>query len=175
MSRGHERRGVPSAVRKNIRLFFYPALIVVLLDQAIKFVVVKAVPDYGSVSVIRGFFNLVHIRNRGIAFGLMNRPEGTLSGYVLPIATLGVVFLLVYLFLKLKGEGSRIVLGLSLILGGAVGNLIDRFRLGEVVDFLDFYIRSLHWPAFNIADAAITVGALWVAGNLLLSGRIKKG
>lgn len=159
---------------KSARLFVCSSLIVVLLDQASKFILVKALPLYGSMPVIRGFLNLVHIRNRGIAFGLMNRPEGAFTAYLLPIATLLVILLLIVLFIKLKDEGPRLTLGLGLILGGAVGNLIDRFRLGEVIDFVDFYIKSLHWPAFNVADASITVGALWVAGNLLLS-RPSKG
>jgi len=160
-------------VSKSARPFLYSACIVVLLDQASKFILAKALPLYGSLPVIRGFFNLVHIRNRGIAFGLMNRPEGTFVAYLLPIATLLVILLLAVLFIKLRDEGPRLTLGLGLILGGAVGNLIDRFRLGEVIDFLDFYIGSLHWPAFNIADASITAGALWVAGNLFIAGPSK--
>jgi len=160
-------------VSNKTRLFLYPASIIVLLDQASKVLIARTIPAYGTLPVIKGFFNLVHVRNRGIAFGLMNRPEGLLTTYILPIATVAVILLLLYLYFKLKSEGNRIVLGLSLILGGAVGNLIDRLLLGHVIDFLDFYIGSLHWPAFNIADASITIGALWVAGNILFSGREK--
>ncbi|MBW1999448.1 MAG: signal peptidase II [Deltaproteobacteria bacterium] len=156
------------------RLFFYPASIIVLLDQASKVAISRTIPAYGTLPVIKGFFNLVHVKNRGIAFGLMNRPEGILTTYLLPIATVAVILLLIYLYFKIKSEGNKIVLGLSLVLGGAVGNLIDRLLLGHVLDFLDFHIGSLHWPAFNIADASITVGALWVAGNMLFSGREKR-
>ncbi len=102
-----------------------------------------------------------------MAFGIMNR-TGSDWGFVLLLgATLGAVALLLFWFYRLKSEERGIAFPLSLILGGAVGNLLDRIRFGEVVDFLDFYIGSYHWPAFNIADSAITVGTLWLAATLL--------
>ena len=154
-------------MKRNIHLFILPALAVVVLDQISKLIVARTIPIYQSVPVINGFFDLVHIRNRGMAFGLMNRPGSDLSFYVLVAATIGAIVLLVFWFSRLKQEESRIILGFSLILGGAVGNLIDRLRLREVIDFLDFYIGPYHWPAFNAADSAITVGTFWVAINLL--------
>jgi signal peptidase II len=144
----------------------WPALTVVLLDQISKYVVLKNLRLHESVPIVAGFFNMVHIRNRGMAFGLMNRPDINFGFYFLVIATLGAVILLLFWFFKLKKDGNRITLGLSLILGGALGNLIDRLRFREVIDFLDFYLGTYHWPAFNIADSAITVGTFWVVINL---------
>ena len=154
-------------VKRNTHLLILPALAVVVLDQISKLIVARTIPIYQSVPVISGFFDLVHIRNRGMAFGLMNRPGSDLSFYVLVAATIGAIVLLVFWFSRLKQEESRIILGFSLILGGAVGNLIDRLRLREEIDFLDFNIGPYHWPAFNAADSAITVGTFWVAINLL--------
>jgi len=144
----------------------WPALTVVLLDQISKYVVLKNLRLHESVPVVAGFFNLVHIRNRGMAFGLMNRPDFNFGFYFLVIATLGAIILLLFWFFKLRRDGNRITLGLSLILGGALGNLIDRLRFREVIDFLDFYLGTYHWPAFNIADSAITVGTFLVVISL---------
>ena len=146
-------------MKRNYNLLTLPALTIVILDQLSKFLVVSTIQLYETIPVINGFFNLVHIRNRGIAFGLMNRPGGNLIFTFLITSTIGAIVLLVLWFLRLKNENIGIILGLSLILGGAVGNLIDRLRLREVIDFLDFYIGPYHWPAFNVADSAITVGA----------------
>lgn len=150
-------------MKKTTLLLLLPALVVIVVDQISKFVLSSAIPEYGSVPVIKGFFNLVHVRNRGIAFGLMNRPGQGLPFYFLVVATIGAIALLLFWFRKMKDEDHKITIGLGLILGGAVGNFIDRIRLGEVIDFLDFYAGSYHWPAFNAADTAITVGILWLA------------
>jgi signal peptidase II len=102
-----------------------------------------------------------------MAFGIMNKDEIGPAFYFLCIATFVAVGLIVFWFTRLKNEDKGLVFGLSLILGGALGNLIDRLRLHEVVDFLDFRIWTYTWPAFNIADSSVTVGTCWVAYNLL--------
>ena len=84
-------------------------------------------------------------------------------------ATVGALILLLYWFRRLRDGNWTVILGISLILGGAVGNLIDRLRYREVIDFLDFYVGPYHWPAFNLADSAITVGTIGVALNMLFS------
>ncbi|MBW1896780.1 MAG: signal peptidase II [Deltaproteobacteria bacterium] len=160
-------------MKKRTHHLLWPALAVTLLDQISKIILVRAMPVHDSVPVINGFFNLVHVRNRGMAFGMMNRPGGGFVFYFLIAATLGAIVLLLFWFRKLKDEDHRMIPGLSLILGGAIGNLIDRIRLGEVIDFLDFYIGQYHWPAFNVADSAITVGVLWVAINMLFHKPLK--
>lgn len=154
-------------MKRNYRLLTLPALAVIVLDQISKYIILRGLELHATIPVINGFFNLVHTRNRGMAFGLLNRPGSDLSTYFLVAATFVAVVLLVFWFTRLKKEEGRLVFGLSLILGGAIGNLIDRLRLGEVIDFLDFHIGTYHWPAFNVADSAITVGTFWVAINLL--------
>ena len=154
-------------MKKNTYLLILPALAVIFLDQISKYVVLGSIALHESISVINGFFSLVHTRNRGMAFGLMNRPGSDFGFYFLAAATFAAVILLLFWYTKLKDEETRLVFGISLILGGAIGNLIDRLRLREVIDFLDFYLGTYHWPAFNLADSAITVGTFWVAINLL--------
>ena len=149
-------------MRRHHHWMVWPALIIITLDQISKWCVIRFLGESGSVTVT-GFFNLVHVRNRGMAFGLMNRPDFEAGFYLLVIATVAAIVLLLVWFFKLKREDARIAFGLSLILGGAVGNLIDRVRFREVIDFLDFRLGSYHWPAFNVADSAITVGTFWVA------------
>jgi len=159
-------------VKKTFLL--WPALAVLALDQTTKVLIATRFPLHETKPLISGFFNLVHVRNRGMAFGIMNRP-GADWGFVLLLgATFGAVALLLFWFYRLKSEERGISFPLSLILGGATGNLIDRVRLGEVIDFLDFYIGPYHWPAFNVADSAITVGTLWLAATLLFHPALKE-
>jgi signal peptidase II len=106
-----------------------------------------------------------------MAFGIMNRQDVNLLFYFLLAATIGAIILLVFWFFRLKQAAIRTILGLSLILGGALGNLIDRLRFGEVIDFVDFYVGPYHWPAFNVADSAITVGTFLVAIGLIFQRR----
>ena len=145
----------------------WPSLAIIILDQISKLAIVHLLPLHESVSVTR-FFNLVHVRNRGMAFGLMNQTNNDICFYLLTAASLGAVILLLVWFFKLKKDDNRIALGLGLILGGAVGNLIDRLRFREVIDFLDLYVGQYHWPSFNVADSAITAGTFWLAIILIL-------
>lgn len=161
-------------MKKTTLLLLLPAIAVVALDQISKYIIASTITKYGSFTVIEGFFNLVHVRNLGLAFGLMNRPGDTYKYYIFVAATICAIGLLLLWFKKMKDEDPKITLGLSLILGGAVGNFIDRIRLGEVIDFLDFHIGAYHWPAFNVADSAITIGILWLA-LIILWGNTSKG
>ena len=156
-------------MKREYHLLALPALCIIALDQTSKFAVNRHIQSYESIPVISGFFNLVHVRNRGMAFGILNRPDYDFSFYFLVAATVGAIALLLYWYTSLKDKNRVLVIGLSFILGGAVGNLMDRLRLREVIDFLDFHIGLYHWPAFNVADSAITVGTFWVAINLLLT------
>ncbi|MBW1917648.1 MAG: signal peptidase II [Deltaproteobacteria bacterium] len=129
------------------------------LDQLSKAVICLALSRFAIVPVIPGFFNLVHVHNRGAAFGLLaNWPEAYASIFF-SFATLIVLAVLAYLFFRLPGNDYWAATGYSLIIAGALGNLIDRVRLGEVIDFLDFYVGRYHWPAFNVADSLICLGA----------------
>ncbi len=149
----------------------WPALAIVLMDQISKLAIVRSLRIHESLTVLAGFFNLVHVRNRGMAFGFLNRPDINFGFYFLVAASIAAVILLLFWFFKLKQGDNQIILGLSLILGGAIGNLIDRLRLKEVIDFLDFHLGSYHWPAFNVADSAITVGTFFVAITILFKHR----
>ncbi len=152
--------------RRNYHLMIWPALVIILLDQISKYAVVRSLRLHESVPVVAGLFNLVHVRNRGMAFGFLNRPDINFGFYLLVLASIGAIVLLLIWFIKLKENDNMTILALSLVLGGAVGNLIDRLRLREVIDFLDFYVKGYHWPAFNVADSAITVGVFLVAINI---------
>jgi len=152
-------------VKKTFLL--WPAFAVLLLDQITKLWIASRFALHETRPVISGFFNLVHVRNRGMAFGIMNRPGADWGFTLLLGATLAAIGLLLFWFYSLKPKDRGLVLPLSLILGGAVGNLLDRIHTGEVIDFLDFYIGPYHWPAFNVADSAITVGTLWLAVKIL--------
>lgn len=134
------------------------ALLAFILDQLTKAWVCADIPLYGTVSVIPGFFDLVNIRNRGAAFGFLNRPDMEWQFWLFLAATLAACCAI---FALLKSAQGRpwLCLGLGLILGGAIGNLADRFRFRSVVDFLDFYWHGWHWPAFNVADMSICAGA----------------
>jgi len=165
---------MPKRSGHNYPLIIWPALFIVCLDQVSKIAVLKNLRIYESVPVIKGFFNWVHVRNRGMAFGFLNRPNMDFGFWILVSATVLAIVLLLFWFYRMKDESNWTTLGLSLILGGALGNLIDRVRLHEVIDFLDVYVGPYHWPAFNVADAAITVGAFMVGLSLFVAGPAKK-
>lgn len=129
---------------------------VIVLDQWVKAWIAQHFA-YGDTLSVTGFFNLVHARNTGAAFSFLAGEAGWQRFVFIAIA-LAAVVLIVYL-LKKYARDTGFCLALSLVLGGAVGNLIDRIRLGYVIDFLDFYYATWHFPAFNVADSAITVGA----------------
>jgi signal peptidase II len=154
-------------LKKDNFLFIFMALLVIVLDQASKFLISGSIGYYDSIPIIDGIVNLVHVRNRGMAFGLMNRPDAGISFYFLVAVTIIAILLILFWFAKIKHEDRRMLFGLSLILGGAIGNLIDRIRIKEVIDFVDICIGSHHWPAFNVADSAITIGTLLIAFNII--------
>jgi len=140
---------------------------ILILDQYTKHEAQQKIPLYHTIKVIDGFFNLTHLRNTGGAFGVLaGKKEGIASLFFISVSLVAVGVIL-YLFYKAKEHERTLSLSLSLVLSGAIGNLIDRIRYGEVVDFLDFHLFSYHWPAFNIADSAITIGIGLMAFELL--------
>jgi len=140
---------------------------ILLLDQWTKSLVVEKLPLYQRVEVIQGFFNLTHVRNTGGAFGIFGGEKGGLGSILFVVVSLIAIGAIVFLFLKIKENEKTLAFSFSLILSGAVGNLIDRLRYGEVVDFLDFHLSNYHWPAFNVADSAICIGIGLMALELL--------
>ena len=143
------------------------AALVVTADQISKALILKYLPVHHSIPIIRGLFDITHIHNPGGAFGLMANMSETVRTFVFIFVSSLAVCLILYLYIKTPRSHAFLATGFALILGGAVGNLIDRFRFGIVVDFIDVYVGSFHWPAFNIADSAITVGILIFLGHLL--------
>jgi signal peptidase II len=139
---------------------------VLLLDQWTKHVVQERLLLHQTVGVIPGFFNLIHVRNTGGAFGIFGGERGGLGSLLFVVVSLIAIGSILFLFVKVRKDEKTLSLSLSLVLSGAIGNLVDRLRYGEVVDFLDFYLLSYHWPAFNIADSAICIGIGLMALNL---------
>lgn len=132
------------------------AAVIVLLDQITK-ITVTQILTYGQSVSITSFFNLVLVYNEGAAFSFLSS-QGGWQRYLFTGIAIVAVILITYMIKKNPGQ-RLLCWGLALILGGAVGNLIDRLIYGHVIDFLDFYVKNWHWPAFNVADIAICVGA----------------
>jgi len=132
--------------------------LVIIFDQITKAVIQNTVPLYHSIEVIPGFFSITHINNPGGAFGFMANKSSGLRNLIFLFLSSLAICLIFYFYKTTPQKYSLLSACFALILGGALGNLIDRIRFGEVVDFLDFYIGNYHWPAFNVADSAITVG-----------------
>ncbi|MFQ5724144.1 MAG: signal peptidase II [Terriglobia bacterium] len=150
-------------------LYLLLALAVFLLDQASKALVARTLAAGELRRVLPGFFNLTHTRNPGAAFGLLSNSDSPWAGAFLilfSVAALALVWSLLW-----RGPARLAGVGLGLILGGALGNLFDRLRAGSVVDFLDFHVGGYHWPAFNLADSAIVVGAAALLAEILRSRR----
>ncbi|MEX0693961.1 MAG: signal peptidase II [Rhodospirillales bacterium] len=148
VSRAPSRR--PAAIGALI------AVVVLILDQASKFWILYDVMQPPKVIEVTPFFNIVLAWNRGVSFGMFNN-LGDFGPYLL--TGLAVVIILVLAFWLWRANSRLSAVSLALIIGGAVGNVIDRLQYGAVVDFLDFHGFGYHWPAFNVADSAICVGA----------------
>lgn len=147
------------------------AIAIIVADQLGKWAMM-AVMRPPRVIEITSFFNLVVGWNRGISFGLFNN-DSPLNAWVLPIIALAVVIVLAVWLART--DRTMVALGLGLIIGGAIGNVIDRIRFGAVFDFLDFHAFGFHWPAFNVADSAISVGAIiLVVDSLFVRPEVRK-
>jgi signal peptidase II len=139
---------------------------ILVLDQLTKYLVVQRFRLHESVRVIPGFFDLTYVRNPGAAFGFLAGAPGMWRSIF--FITVSIVALAVIVALVRQTRDRLPLIAFALIGGGAVGNLIDRVRFGEVVDFIDWYYRTFHWPTFNIADSAITLGVGLLAIEMLL-------
>jgi signal peptidase II len=151
-------------LKNKILLIVLPGLL--FIDQATKDYVVRTMDLYYSIPVVDNFFNITYLRNKGAAFGIFANSSFRLP--LLILASVVAVAALIAVFRKLRADDYFSAISLTFILSGAIGNLIDRVRLGEVTDFLDVYWRGYHWPAFNFADSAICLGVvLVVLGNII--------
>lgn len=131
---------------------------VVLADQITKYMIKINLALYDNIIVIEKFFNITHILNPGGAFGFFASQSPEIRKFIFLFMSSVIALFVLWFYKKCAADFVFLSYGLALIFGGAVGNLIDRFRYGKVVDFLDFYVGSVHWPAFNIADSAISIG-----------------
>lgn len=161
-------------MKKNIIIFVLGAAVIVFLDQITKAAILKNFFIHESYPVIDGFFNLVYVMNPGAAFGFLANMSGTFRYIFFTGITVLVIALIIYYIATSKSHNTLYVISLSLIFAGAVGNLIDRIRFGAVVDFLDFYIRTWHWPAFNVADSSISIGAAVMIWGMLTQRKNEK-
>jgi signal peptidase II len=145
--------------------------VIVVLDQATKALIRSKLPLHDSVNVVPGMLDITHVRNTGAAFGMLNDMQFRYKATVMVlVAVLALVAVALYA-ITLPREQRVARFGLALILGGAVGNLIDRAIAGYVVDFVDVYWRGIHFWAFNVADSAITMGAVLVLLDMIGIGR----
>lgn len=138
-------------------------LVILLGDIVTKEYIMTHFPLYYSQVVIPGYFNLIHIQNKGVAFGILGGSAPIWRDILLlllPIVSMSGILIFAFCYPQQK---KVVLLSLGGILGGALGNLIDRFRFRAVIDFLDVYWGNYHWPAFNIADSAITIGVFFLA------------
>jgi signal peptidase II len=149
----------------KIKLIFLLTVVltIIVLDQISKSWIEHHVPLYHSIQIIPNFFHIIHIKNTGGAFGILSGFKGFSFKLLFIFFTVFTIGIVVFLYCKLKPNQNVPALGMSLIIGGAIGNLIDRIRLEGVVDFIDVHYYSLHWPAFNVADSAISIGATLLA------------
>jgi signal peptidase II len=140
---------------------------VIGLDQMTKWLVDHEMALHQSIAIVPHLLNLTYVRNTGVAFGLFSSPDPGLRALLLLVFSLVAIGVILLFWFKSR-RGHLVLIGaLALILGGALGNLIDRFRLGEVIDFIDVYWKDLHWPAFNVADSAITLGVILLLIHLI--------
>ena len=144
----------------------------VILDQASKQLVIASMRLYESIAVAP-FFNLTYVQNTGAAFSFLSDAGGW-QRWFFSVLALAVSIVLTVWLARLKDNETLLAISLALILGGAIGNLIDRVRYGYVIDFLDVYYQSWHWPAFNVADSAISLGVMLMLLESLGVGKARQ-
>ena len=145
------------------KYIFYIVFLTLFLDQVSKRIVIENLETFANGLEISKYFNLVYVENRGVSFGMFSEHD---KSFYFGILSMLVSAYIIYLLVK---SNNRIELfGLSLILGGAIGNGVDRLYYGYVVDFIDLHLNNLHWPAFNFADTFITVGAIIFVFSIIL-------
>ncbi len=144
---------------------------VYLLDRLTKRMVVDIIGLDQTMPVVGSFFNLTHVHNTGAAFGIFARAGDHARAPFFILTTVAALALLAYFVARTDKTEKLVLTGLALIIGGACGNLTDRVLYGYVIDFIDWHVGSLHWPAFNIADSGITVGIIILGVELLIGGK----
>ena len=161
--------GPGDAGEMNIKyiLMAFIAGSVLILDQVTKWIVVQTMPLYHSIEVVPRFAHITYIRNTGAAFGFLAGGRALWRIVFFSVISVLAIGCISYLLKTVRPTQKALIVSLSLILGGALGNLVDRLRMGEVVDFLDLHWDHLHWPAFNVADSAISIGVVLLLIQIL--------
>ncbi|MEJ5300211.1 MAG: signal peptidase II [Thermodesulforhabdaceae bacterium] len=152
---------------KRFLPFWITGMLIFLIDQLTKHLIVAVLPLHDKLEILPGFLNLVHVRNTGVAFSLFAQLRE--SSLIFGVIALCAVVILHIIVVRMEQASLGEIIPLGLILGGAIGNLFDRIRTGAVIDFIDLYIGNYHWPAFNVADSAITIGAILLGMRILCS------
>jgi len=153
---------------RYFRLGLLIAVAIVIADQVTKWLIVTQVMAPPRVIEVLPFFDIVLVHNRGISFGAFNTGSDSMAWALTGFALLIAAGLLVWLW---RAKTGLIATALGLVIGGAIGNVIDRVRIGAVADFLDVHVGTYHWPAFNLADSAITIGVALILLEALLGER----
>jgi signal peptidase II len=155
--------------------FVATALAVLVADQLTKAAIVARLPLHDSITILPGFLDIVHVRNPGAAFSMFAAAPEWFRGPFFVIVTVAAVVVLLVVAARLEPHDRFLRVALGAILGGALGNLVDRLAYGEVVDFVDAHWHDLHWPAFNVADSSITLAvAAVVAHSVFFADRASR-
>jgi signal peptidase II len=156
---------------KRLRIIFPILLLLILLDQFSKYFIKTHFFFFTKITVIKGFINIVYVKNKGVAFGFLSEVAKNIrEPFLLWIPAITCLVLLIYVTVNKKLSQLE-VFGFIFIIGGALGNLIDRILYGFVIDFIDCYIGKLHWPAFNLADSFITIGIILIFIDVVINRR----
>ncbi|MHB1692656.1 MAG: signal peptidase II [bacterium] len=143
-------------MKKKLLVLISIFIPILIIDQTTKYIIAKNISFYGKITVIKHYFNIVHVNNTGVAFGIM----GNASKYIIILFTLAIIIALIYALFRVKIYTNLFIVSSSLIISGAVSNLINRVFQGFVVDFIDIHIYQYHWPSFNAADSCVVVGTI---------------
>lgn len=160
-------------MKPRYTMFIILTVVGLLVDQATKLFIDRSLKLFDSIPVVTNFFNITYVRNRGAAFSFLSEASWRLPFFI--CITLVAAIAILVAFHKLRDDQKLAQTSLAMIFSGAVGNLIDRVRLGEVIDFLDVHWYRHHWPAFNVADSLICVGVFLLAADMLLEEKRQKG
>ena len=158
-------------MRNKYLFLFVISSSLIVVDQYTKFMITLHIPLSYSINVVEGFFNLTHVRNSGVAFGIFSEQNSQLKPYLLIFVSIIAIIAILVIFHQTGKEKRLVQGGLVLVFSGAIGNLIDRVLHKEVIDFIDIFFNNRHWPAFNVADACITIGVMLLAADLLWSSK----
>ena len=161
-------RRLAIAGKKKFLTLIIIALVVLVADQATKYLITAFFPLHGGVEIVPGFANLVHARNPGAAWGILADSTSSLRRLFLVLVSIAALTGIIWIVVASNRIDSLLLIALSCFFGGALGNLVDRVRFGEVIDFVDVYVGNLHWPAFNVADASLCVGTALFFVHFLL-------